>query len=108
MSQRPYVMLAPIHLKSGVTEDELLAASDTFEASFVKKQRGILKRLLLRSKDGSYADLVFFANKAAADRVVVAEASSEECLEFFKIMEPADPNLPDMGVLSFEHIKAYE
>jgi hypothetical protein len=27
---------------------------------------------------------------------------------FFGIMEPPDPNLPDMGVLAFEHVKTYD
>lgn len=105
---RPYVMLAPIRLKEGIDESALLAASDTFEAGFVRKQRGILKRLLLRAKDGTYADLVFFASKADAERVLEAESTSKECLDFFTIMKAPDENLPDMGVLSFEHVKTYE
>lgn len=36
------------------------------------------------------------------------EATSQECLEFFKIMQPPDEGLPDMGVLGFEHVKTYE
>ena len=47
----------------------LLAASDAFEREFVKKQRGITKRMLLRGKHGGYADLVFFESKEDADRV---------------------------------------
>jgi hypothetical protein len=101
-------MLAPIRLKAGIDESTLLAASDAFEAGFVRKQRGILRRLLLRAQDGSYADLVFFASKADADRVIEAESTSKECLEFFSIMQAPDENLPDMGVLSFEHVKTYE
>lgn len=104
----PYVMLAPIRLREGVDESALLAASDAFEAGFVRRQRGILKRLLLRAKDGTYADLVFFASKADADRVVEAESTSKECLEFFSIMQAPDESLPDMGVLRFEHVKTYE
>jgi hypothetical protein len=108
MAKRMYVMLAPIRLRDGVGEAALVAASDTFQASFVARQHGITERLLLKAKDGSYADLVFFASKDDADRVVAAEATSQECLEYFKIMEAPDPNLPDMGVLSFEHVKTYE
>jgi hypothetical protein len=74
----------------------------------VSKQQGILKRILLRGKQGGYADLVFFASKEDAERIAQAEAENEQCLEFFKIMEPPDPNLPDMGVLSFEPVKTYE
>ena len=108
MNKNPYIQLAPIKLQGGVDEKTLLAASDVFQTSFVDKQRGIIKRLLLKGKDGNYADLVFFESKDAADRVAEAEQASQECLEFFKIMEMPDENLPDMGVLSFEHVKTYE
>jgi hypothetical protein len=107
MTEGLYVMLAPIRLKRGVDEAALVRASDTFETNFVRKQRGIVKRLLLRARDGSYADLVFFASKADAARVVEAEATSQECIEYFKIME-TDESLPDMGILAFEHVKTYE
>jgi hypothetical protein len=51
---------------------------------------------------------VFFASKEDADRVAEAEATSEHCMEFFKIMQPPDSSVPDMGVLSCEHMKTYE
>jgi hypothetical protein len=104
----PYVMLAPIQLKAGLGEEALIEASDAFQARFAGRQQGILKRLLLRATDGSYADLVFFASKDAADRVVEAEKTSEACLDYFKIMEIPEDASPDMGVLSFEHVKTYE
>jgi hypothetical protein len=103
-----YVQLAPIRLKGGIDEKKLMEASDVFERDFVSKQQGITKRLLLRGKDGSYADLVFFESKSAADRVAEIEATSPACHTFMSIMEAPDESLPDMGILSFEHIKTYE
>lgn len=103
-----YIQLAPIRLKQGNDEKTLLEASDAFERDFVKKQQGIIKRLLLRGKNGDYADLVFFESKTDADRVVEIEATSEVCLAYFKVMEAPDANLRDMGVLSFEPLKTYE
>lgn len=103
MDKKMYVQLAPFELKEGIDENTLLEASDAFQACFVNKQKGIIKRELLRGKDGTYADLVFFESKEDADRVAKTEETSEECLEFFRIMK-----VPDMGVLSFEQIKTYE
>jgi hypothetical protein len=108
MDKNLYIQLAPIKLQAGVDENALLAASDIFQASFVEKQGGVIKRLLLKGKDGNYADLVFFESKDAAGRVAEAEQTSQECLEFFKIMEMPDESLPDMGVLSFEPVRSYE
>jgi hypothetical protein len=103
-----YIQLAPFRLKQGFDEKALLKASDFFDDEFVSQQKGIVRRMLLRAPDGGYADLVFFENKEDADRVAEIEASSEACGTFFGIMEAPDPNLPDMGVLSFKHLKTYE
>jgi hypothetical protein len=104
----PYVMLAPIKLKNGLGEEALIEASDAFQAGFASRQQGILKRLLLRAQDGSYADLVFFESKDAAERVVEAELKSEACLDYFKVMEIPEGTSPDEDVLRFEHVKTYE
>ena len=103
-----YIQLAQIQLREGVDERALLAASEAFQAGFVNKQKGILKRILLRGVHGSYADLVFFTSKEDAERVAEAEAASEACREIFKIMQPLHPSAPDLGVLSFEPMKTYE
>ena len=108
MTKGMYIMLAPIRLKDGLEENALLQASDTFQRNFAGKQDGILKRLLLRSKSGGYADLVFFESKDEAERICKLEETSPECHEFFRIMEAPDQTLPDMGVMSFEHLKTYE
>lgn len=108
MSNKMVVLLAPIRLKEGVDEGSLLEASDAFQARFVEKQAGVIRRLLLKATDGTYADLVFFESREDAARVAKIEETSAECLDFFRIMEPPDPSLPDMGVLSFEHVKTYE
>ena len=104
----PYVMLAPIQLKDGLSESALVAASDAFQDAFVNRQPGVLKRLLLRAQDGGYADLVFFASKEAAELVVEAELKSEACLEYFKVMNIPEGASADADVLSFEHVKTYE
>jgi hypothetical protein len=108
MSKTTYIQLAPIALKPGVSETQLLQASDMFDKAFVKKQDGIIRRHLLRAKTGGYADLVFFESKQAADKVRENEMSSPNCAAFFSIMEVPDETAVDMGVLSFEPIKTYE
>ena len=103
-----HVVLAPMQLKPGVDEATLLAASEAFQENFVSKQQGILRRTLLKDGRGGYADLVFFESEQHFQRVVEAEASSEHCQALFQLMAPPDPSLPDMGVLSYQHIKTYE
>jgi hypothetical protein len=103
-----YVQLAPAHLKEGVTEAQLLEASEAFQRNFVSKQKGIVRRILVKAKHGGYADIVFFESKEDAERVAEAEATNEHCATLFQLLQPPDPSLPDMGVLSFEHLRTYE
>jgi hypothetical protein len=108
MNETMYIQLASAQLKEGVDEAQLLQASEAFQRNFVSKQKGIIRRILVKAKHGGYADLVFFESKEAAERVAQAEATSEHCLALFQLFEPPDPSLADMGVLSFEHLRTYE
>lgn len=103
-----FIQLAPGKLKAGVSEETAVKASDAFDRDFVRKQGGVMKRILLRGKDGTYADLVFFESKEAAERIAQAEQMGHPaCNAFFELWE-MDTSKPDMGVLSFEPIKTYE
>jgi hypothetical protein len=96
-----HIAIAPFRLKTGVTEQTLLTASDDFEARFVKTQDGIIKRILVKGADpGDYADIVFFADLAAIDRVIEAERTSEVCGAFFSIMDGDDHHV-------YEVVKTY-
>jgi hypothetical protein len=108
MNRNTYVQFAPLRLREGFDEQALLAASDAFQVSFISRQQGIVKRILMRATDGSYADMIYFESKTAAERVAAAQAVSQERLEFFRIMQPPDPARPHMRALRFEHVKTYE
>jgi hypothetical protein len=96
-----HIALAPFTLKSGVTQEMLLEASDEFHRSFVRGQKGIDRRILVRGTDGGYADVVFFADEQAMDQVLEAEQDSEACAVFFSIMD--DEGSPRV----FEVLKTY-
>jgi hypothetical protein len=97
-----HIALAPFRLKDGVTEDDLVKASDDFEEQFVAEQDGILKRILVKDGNGGYADIVFFTDAAAIDRVLDAEQNSEVCAAFFAIMH--DDGTPKV----YEALKTYQ
>jgi hypothetical protein len=97
-----HIALAPFRLKTGVSENVLLSTSDDFEERFVQKQDGVLKRILVKNTDGGYADIVYFADLAAIDRVVQAEQNSEVCAAFFSIMDD------DGSHRVYEVLKTYE
>jgi hypothetical protein len=97
-----HIALAPFRLKDGIFEDDLLKTSDDFETQFVRKQEGILQRILVKDGNGGYADIVFFADAAAIERVIEAEQSSEVCAAFFAIMDG------DGTHTVYEMLKTYE
>jgi hypothetical protein len=98
-----HIVIAPFRPKQGVTEDEVLKTSDDFEEQFVRKQDGILKRIVVKDGEGGYADVVFFEDAAAIDRVTEAERNSDACAAFFAIMDDEE-DAPRV----YETLKSYE
>ena len=97
-----HIALAPFTLREGVSQETLLKTSERFERSFVKKQNGILRRILVRDGEGGYADIVFFEDEQAIERVLEAEQNSEVCEAFFSIMDD------DGSHRVFEVLQTYE
>ncbi len=95
------IALAPFKLKPGVTEETLLEASEEFEREFVKKQVGIVRRVLVRDGSDGYADLVFFESEEAMERVLEAEQDDEVCARFSSIMDDGEYS-------RFEVLRTYE
>jgi hypothetical protein len=97
-----HIALAPFRLKPGVTEQHLLVASEELDRSFVRGQEGIRRRILVRDADGGYADIVFFSNQEAMERVLEEEQNSDACAAFFSIMGD------DGSSRVFEVLETYE
>ena len=97
-----HIVIAPFRPKQGVTEDVMLETSDDFDEQFVRKQDGILKRILVKDGEGGYADIVFFNDAAAIDRVIQAEQSSDVCAAFFALID--DEGHPHI----YEALKTYD
>jgi len=97
-----HIAVAPFRLKPGISEDDLVKASDDFQEQFVTTQEGILRRILVRDGEGGYADIVFFADAAAIDRVLQAEQESEVCAALFAIMDD------EGGHTVYEELKTYQ
>ena len=98
---------APFRLADGVSETELLGASDALQAGFLANQPGFLRRDLLRGPDGQWVDLVYWADAASAERAMPIAMESSVCLEYFRFMASAPDANPEAGVLHFARLKAY-
>jgi hypothetical protein len=89
----PITVLAPIKLAAGKTETDLLEASSRFQENFVSQQQGVLRRELLRTSEGEYLDIVQFKSMDDAEKVMEAERTSPDCMEFFSVMDLSEVDM---------------
>jgi len=100
------VETATITLRDGVSEAELIAASQAFQTDFLSGRNGFLRRELLKQDGGGYLDLVHWENRAAAAAVMAAAAGSVVCSTFFSLMEMDHAN-PEEGVKHYRSLAVY-
>jgi hypothetical protein len=89
------VETAVITLRAGVSEADLIAASDTFQREFLNGRKGFMRRELLKlDGGGGYLDLLRWADNEAADAVNHEAGELPVCQAFFSLMENG-PSQPD-------------
>jgi len=88
--KHPVTVLAPFKLAEDKTEADLIAASNRFQEVFVSKHAGVLRRELIKTGDREYIDIVQFRSREDAEKIIEAEAQSEDCHAFFSIMDMSD------------------
>ena len=104
--QNPVVETARIRLREGVSEAELIAASNRFQAAFLDSQPGFLRRELLRLDGRDYLDLVHWRDRAAADAVMERAMSSTDCHAYFAVMDLGTGD-PAEGVRHYASLATY-
>lgn len=87
---------------AGVSDVQVLEASDAVQKEFLNAQKGFIRRELLKGKDGQWSDLIYWQSKAAADEAAKKVEHSSACAGYFKCMAN-----PDAGVLHFTRVRSY-
>lgn len=82
-------VLAPIKLAAGITEAELMAASERFQKEFVVQQPGVIRREMMRKGNGHYLDIIQFRSMEDVEDIMEKEKSSVVCHDFFAVMDMA-------------------
>lgn len=98
---------APFRLAPGAEEAALLEASEAVQREFLEKQRGYLRRELLRGAGGQWADLVFWADEDSVSAAMRGIEGSAECQRYFSLMVPHHPEDPMGGMLHLKRVRAY-
>lgn len=107
MSPSLAIEIAPFTLNPGVTEAQLLAASDRLETDFLQHREGYLGRATSRLPDGRWADIVMWRSADHAAAVLPLIPQSDACAMYFACMQGADTSDPAHGVQVFRAIRAY-
>ena len=107
MVRSQIVELAPFSLAEGVSNDALLAASRRLETEVLTGMDGYVGRILLQTGESSWADLVFWRTREAAEAMLETAMASEVCRDYFACMADADPSHPGNGVAHYRVIQGY-
>ncbi|MEQ1900294.1 MAG: hypothetical protein ABL866_06130 [Devosia sp.] len=97
---------APFGLKSGVTEKQLLEASEHLQTQFLERRDGYVSRQLVREKDGRYADLIWWTSAGAVEAAMKAVYESPACATYFALMQMDEAD-PSAGMKHFTAVAQY-
>lgn len=100
------VEMATIKLAQGCGEEDLIAASERFQADFLAHQPGFLSRELVRMDAGEYADIVRWTDMAHAAAIMDKVVDSPACQTYFSVME-INPDNPADGVAHYRVLARY-
>lgn len=107
-STKLIVEWAPFTLAEGVDEAALVEASNALQTDFLSKQRGFIRRDLLKGKDNQWVDIVYWNSQEEADQASKNAANSPACHQYFSLMAETNHDDPSLGVLHFEQVKVYQ
>jgi hypothetical protein len=92
---------APYIAKEGVSEQDLIQASNAVQAEFLEKQKGYIKRELLKGEGDQWVDLVYWASHDDAQQAMLDVHQSPVCLNYFGMMATVDHDDPSKGVFHY-------
>lgn len=101
------IEFAPFMLAEGVDEPTLLAASDALQAEFLARQKGFLKRDLLKTDDGKWADVLYWDSRESVEQAMQNALSHPAALGYFQLMAQAGQDSPAVGMMLLRVAKSY-
>ncbi|MBX2850699.1 MAG: hypothetical protein KTR15_03015 [Phycisphaeraceae bacterium] len=108
LSSEVTVEWAPFEVVHGVSEETLLQASERVQHEFLAKQKGFVKRELLKGSGNLWVDVVHWASKEDAQLAIEDAASSQVCGRYFELMAGVDYENLGEGVSHFSKIGEWE
>ncbi|MEH6443226.1 MAG: hypothetical protein V7784_04940 [Oceanospirillaceae bacterium] len=81
---------APFIKAPGVTDEQLIEQAHAVNNTFLIKQKGFIKRELIKKDDNEYADVIYW--ETSSDAVAAGEEVNTcvKCGEYFELMETGE------------------
>jgi hypothetical protein len=98
---------APFSLKAGVSEVDLIRASDEMQRQFLAGQRGFRRRELLKRDSGGFVDLVRWQSRESAEAAMRVAGSNAACAGYFALMRFDAPPQDAAGVQHLACLATY-
>jgi len=77
---------APFIKAVGVSDEQLISAANLVNADFLIKQKGFIKRELIKKNEEEYADVVYWRTKIDAVTAGEKVNACAKCGDYFKLM----------------------
>ena len=76
-------------LAEGVDETTFLAAADALQVDFLSRQKGFIKRDLVRSADHEWADVIYWESMGSVEQAMHEAPNHPAALRYFQLMANA-------------------
>lgn len=98
---------APFIKVKGISDKQLINAANKVNERFLSKQKGYIKRELIKKTETEYADIVYWKTKedglAAGEKVF----NSDDCNEYFKLMDMEKSKSAGSGFSHYKILKKW-
>jgi len=106
-SSEAVVEWAPFKLRDEVNEAKLKSVSDQLQNEFLVKQKGFVKRELLKKGEKEWVDLVYWESQNDANNAMKSSESSTFCKAYFELMDMSNQDDNSNGVSHLKVIEKY-
>lgn len=91
--------MAQFKMKVGVSEDEVLAASQEAQDGFLAKQKGYVSRELLKSSEGEWVDIVHWETMEDAQTAMNSFMGHPSTKKFGEVIDPSSIKMMHLEVV---------
>lgn len=106
-ADRVTVEWAPFIILPSTQEEHLLAAADQVNHTFLLKQKGFIRRELVRKNHSTYADIIHWKTKADALSAGEKASQCQACSDYFQLMDMKKSTTAGAGFSHYEVIKRW-